>query len=86
MYYTTWNKLWTLSFVNFREYMERYEERWDKKPLQNKQLQFYEVVEMPMLNFGSENWEKMWLDKSEIKSAETKILRPVAEYTLLDQN
>jgi hypothetical protein len=50
--------------------METYEEHWDENPLQNKQLIFYEVVAMPMLSFGSENWKRNWSDRSDIESAE----------------
>jgi hypothetical protein len=55
------------------------------KNLTRTQLKVYKVVEVRILTYASENWTINRSDKRIIKSAEMRFLRPVAEYTLLDQ-
>jgi hypothetical protein len=56
----------------------------ETKTLKRTQLKFYKVVAVPMLTHASENGTINRSDKRKTESAEMRILRPVAGYTLLD--
>jgi hypothetical protein len=65
--------------------VKRYEKLWDKKTLQSTQLQFHNVVAVPMLTYASENWTIKRSYKRKIESAKMGFLHPVAGHTFLDQ-
>ena len=50
------------------------------------QIKFYKVMIVPVLKYGSENWSPNRSNKKKIEAAETKFLRPMAEYTFWDKN
>ena len=49
------------------------------------QIKFYNVMAVPVLMYGSENWSLNRSDKRKIEAAEMKFLRPMAGYTLWDK-
>ena len=49
------------------------------------QINFYKLMAVPVLMYGSENWSLNRPDKRKIEAAEMRFLRPMAGYTLLDK-
>jgi hypothetical protein len=49
------------------------------------QIQFYKVMAVHVLMYGTESWSLNRSDKRKIEAAEMKFLRPVAEYILWDK-
>ena len=48
-------------------------------------LKIYNTLVLPTFLYGSENWTLTALQKRRIEAAEMKLLRPLAVYTLRDQ-
>ena len=48
-------------------------------------IEFYKVMAVPVLMYGSENWSLNRSDKRKIVAAEMRFLRPMAGYTLSDK-
>ena len=49
------------------------------------QIKFYNVMAVPILMYGSENWSLNRSDKRKIEAAEMRFLRVMAGYTLWDK-
>ena len=47
-------------------------------------LKIYNTLVLPAFLYGSENWTLTALQRGRIEAAETKLLRPLADYTLYD--
>ena len=45
-------------------------------------IEFYKVMAVPVLMYGSENWSLNRTDKRKIEAAEMRFLRPIAGYTV----
>ena len=45
-------------------------------------IKFYQVMAVPVLMYGSENWSLNRSDKRKIEAAEMRFLRPTAGYSL----
>jgi hypothetical protein len=47
-------------------------------------LKTYNILVLPTFLYGSENWALTALQRRRIEAAETKLLRPLAGYTIYD--